>query len=146
MRVPRQLIGAVVLSSAAAGAYYAASGQIDRTGMLLWFASWLFAVGQIEYVHLRISAAQVRTWQQKMRLSEAVCFLHLLMIAASVTTALVGFAPLLLTLAFIPSVIRLGFWLARPWRPLRVHMLGVAELLQGLLFNVLLVAAFLIRG
>jgi hypothetical protein len=146
MRVPRQLIGALVLSSAAAGAYYAATGRIDRTGMLLWFASWLFAVGQIEYVHLRISAAQVRTWQQKMRLSEAVCLLHLLMIAASVTAALVGFAPLLLTLAFIPSGIRLGVWLARPWRTLRVHMLGVAELLQGLLFNILLVAAFLIRG
>ncbi len=68
------------------------------------------------------------------------------MIGASLTAALVDVAPLPLTLAFVPSGIRVGVWLARPWRPLRVHMLGVAELFQGLLFNVLLVGAFLIRG
>ena len=146
MRIPRQLIGALGLSSTGAGAYYAASGRIDRTGMLLWLASWLFAVGQIEYVHLRISTAQIRTWRQRVQLSLTVSFLHLLMIGASLTAALVGFAPLLLTLVFVPSIIRLGAWLARPWRPLRVHILGVTELLQGLLFNILLVGAFLIRG
>lgn len=145
-RVPRQLIGALGLSSAAAGAYYAASGRIDLTGILLWLASWFFAVGQIEYVHLRISAAQVRSRRQKIRLGVAVCFLHLFTIGASLTAAFAGFAPLLLTLAFVPSVIRVGIWLATPWRPLRVHILGVAELLQGLLFNILLVGAFLIRG
>lgn len=75
----------------------------------------------------------------------AVCFLHLLMIGASLTLTFARFAPLLLTLAFIPSVIRLGVWLARPWQPLRVHIVGVTELLQGLLFNLLLVAAFLIQ-
>jgi uncharacterized membrane protein len=146
MRVPRQLIGALGLSSTAAGAYYAVSGRIDRTAILLWFASWLFAVGQIEYVHLRISAAQARSQRQKIRLSIAVCFLHLLMIGASFTAALAGFAPLLLTLAFVPSIIRVGVWLATLWRPLRVHTLGFSELLQGLLFNILLVSAFLIRG
>jgi uncharacterized membrane protein len=146
VRVPRQLIGALGLSSAAAGAYYAASGRIDRTGILLWLASWLFAVGQIEYVHLRISAAQVRSRQQKVRSSLGVCFLHLLMIGASITAAFSGFAPWLLALAFVPSIIRAGIWLARPWRPLGVHILGVSELLQGLLFNVLMIGAFLIRG
>jgi hypothetical protein len=146
MRVPRQLIGAMGLSSAAAGAYYAASGRIDRTGILLWLASWLFAVGQIEYVHLRISAAQVRSRRQKVRSSLGVCFLHLLMIGASITAAFAGFASWPLALAFVPSIIRVGVWLVRPWRPLGVHILGVSELLQGLLFNVLMIGAFLIRG
>lgn len=146
MRVPRQLIGALGLSSSAAGAYYAASGRIDWTAILLWLASWLFAVGQIEYVHLRISAAQLRSRRQKVRLSLAVCFLHLLMIGASMTATFAGFAPLLLTLAFVPSIIRIGVWVARPWRPLGVHILGFSELLQGLLFNILLVGAFFIHG
>src|SRR6478672_1346971 len=143
MRVPRQLIGALGLSSAAAGAYYAASGRIDRTAILLWLASWLFAVGQIEYVHLRLATAQVRSRQQKARSSLTVCFLHLLMIGATLTAAFAGFAPLLLALAFVPSVIRVAVWLARPWRPLGVHILGFSELLQGLLFNILLIGAFL---
>ncbi|MGB9121676.1 MAG: YwiC-like family protein [Candidatus Angelobacter sp.] len=146
MRIPRQLIGALGLSSTAAGAYYAASGRIDETSFLLWFASWLFAVGQIEYVHLRISTAQVRSRRQKLRSSMAVCFLHLLMIGTSITAACTGFAPLLLALAFVPSVIRVSVWLARPWRPLGVHILGLSELLQGLLFNILLVGAFLLHA
>jgi uncharacterized membrane protein len=146
MRVPRQLIGALGLSSTAAGAYYAATGRIDRTSILLWLASWLFAAGQIEYVHLRISTAQVRSRRQKLRISLSVCFLHLLMIGALVAAAFAGLAPTLLALAFVPSIIRLVVWLARPWRPLGVHILGVSELLQGLLFNVLLISAFVIRG
>jgi len=146
MRVPRQLIGAMGLSSAAGGAYYAASGRIDRTGILLWLASWLFAAGQIEYVHLRISTAQVRSRRQKVRSSLGVCFLHLLMIGASITAAFAGFAPFLLALAFAPSVIRIAVWLVKPWQPLGIHILGFSELLQGLLFNILLIFAFIIRG
>ena len=145
MRVPKQLIGALGLSSAAAGAYYAASGQIGSTGILLWLASWLFAVGQIEYVHLRLATAQVKSRLQKVRNSLAVCFLHLLMIGVSIIAALAGFAPFLLALAFVPSVIRVGVWLVRTWRPLGVHILGVSELLQGLLFNMLLIGAFLFQ-
>jgi hypothetical protein len=145
MRVPRQLIGALGLSSAAAGAYYAACGRIDRTGILLWLASWLFAVGQIEYVHLRLATAQVRSRRQKARISLTVSFLHLMMIGAPITAAFAGFAPLLLALAFVPSVIRVAVWLARPWRPLGIHILGFSELLQGLLFNILLIGAFLFR-
>jgi hypothetical protein len=146
MRVPRQLIGALGLSSAAAGGYYAACGRIDRIGILLWLASWLFAVAQIEYVHLRLATAQVRSRRQKARISVAVCFLHLLMIGASITAALAGFVPLLLVIAFVPSVIRVAVWLARPWRPLGIHILGFSELLQGLLFNILLVGAFLFHA
>lgn len=146
MRVPRQLIGALGLSSTAAGAYYAASGRIDRTSILLWLASWLFAVAQIEYVHLRIGTAQVRSRREKLRSSLSVCFLHLLMIATFITAALAGLAPSLLALSFLPSIIRLGIWLARPWRPLGIHILGASELLQGLLFNILLVGAFVVRG
>ena len=118
MRVPRQLIGALGLSSTAAGAYYAATGRIDRTSILLWLASCLFAAGQIEYVHLRISTAQMRSRRQKLRSGLAVCFLHLLMISAALTATFAGFAPLLLALAFLPSIMRLGVWLARPWRNL----------------------------
>src|SRR6478609_973860 len=146
MRVPKQVIGALGLSSTAAGAYYAATGQIGRTGLLLWLASWLFAVGQIEYVHLRLATAQVRSRREKARSSLTVCFFHLLMAGGAIGAALAGLVPLFLGLAFIPSLIRLAVWVARPWRPLGVRVLGVTELLQGLLFSVLLIGAFLVRG
>jgi hypothetical protein len=47
-------------------------------------------------------------------------------------------------LAFAPSIIRLGVWLVRPRQPLGGHTPGFMELLQGHLFNILLVGALLI--
>src|SRR6478752_3997854 len=78
MRVPKQVIGALGLSSTAAGAYYAATGRIGRTGLLLWLASWLFAVGQIEYVHLRLATAQVRSFFFNDTTTTKIYTLHLL--------------------------------------------------------------------
>jgi YwiC-like protein len=145
-RVPKQFIGALGLSSTAAGAYYATTGRLDRTALLLWLASWLFAVSQIEYVQLRLRTAQVRSRRQKLRNGLEVCFLHFLMAGGAIAAGFAGAAPLLLGLAFIPAIVRLGLWIARPWRPLSVHILGFSELFQGVLFNVLLAAAFLVHA
>jgi hypothetical protein len=103
-------------------------------------------VGQIEYVHLRLATAQVRSRREKARSSLTVCFFHLLMAGGAIGAALVGLVPLFLGLAFIPSLIRLAVWMALPWRPLGVRVLGVTELLQGLLFSALLMGAFVVRG
>ncbi len=145
LRVPRQLICALGLSSTAAGAYYATTGRMDRTAIVLWLASWLFAVSQIEYVQLRLRMAQIRSHRQRARDSLEVCFLHLLMTGGAIAAGLAGAAPLLLGLAFIPAMARLTAWIARPWRPLSVHILGFTELFQGILFNVLLTATFLVH-
>ncbi len=146
LRVPKQLIGALGLSSTAAGAYYATTGRMNSTALVLWLASWLFAVSQIEYVQLRLRTAQVRDRRQKARDSLEVCFLHLLMTGGAIAAGLASAVPLLLGLAFIPAIMRLGVWVACPWRPLNLHNLGFSELFQGVLFNVLLAAAFLVRA
>jgi hypothetical protein len=144
-RVPKQLIGAVGLTSTAAGAYYAITGHIDRTALVLWLASWCFAVGQIEYVQLRLRTAKVKSRRQKARDGMGVSLFHWLMTAGAIAAGLAGAAPLLLAVAFVPALARLASWLFRPWRPLGVHILGLSELLQGVVFNVLLAAAFLVR-
>jgi hypothetical protein len=145
VRVLKQLIGALGLTSTAAGAYYAATGRMDRTALLLWLASWLFAVGQIEYVQLRLRSAQVRSSRQKTRSSLPVSIFNVVVMSVAIAAGLAHVSPLLLGLAFIPPVVRLVVWVVRPWRPLGVHILGISELIQGMLFNALLVAAFLIN-
>jgi hypothetical protein len=145
LRVPKQLIGALGLSSTAAGAYYATTGRIDRTALLLWLASWLFAVSQIEYVQLRLHTAQIKDRKQKALDSLEVFFLHFLMTGGAIVAGLAGAVPLLLGLAFIPAIVRLGLWVVRPWRSLDLHILGFSELFQGILFNAMLVTAFLVR-
>jgi len=145
VRVLKQLIGALGLTSTAAGAYYAATGRMDRTALLLWLASWFFAVGQIEYVQLRLRSAQIRLLRQKARSSLPVTIFHVLVMGIAILGGLAHVAPLLLGLAFIPAVIRLAVWVIQPWRPLGVHILGISELIQGVLFNALLVATFLVH-
>jgi hypothetical protein len=145
VRVLKQLIGALGLSSTAAGAYYAATGRMDRTALLLWLASWLFAVGQIEYVQLRLRSAQVRSRRQKALNSLPVSVFHLLVLGIATAAGLAHVAPLLLGATFIPAVIRLAVWIVRSWRPLGVHILGISELAQGIVFNGLLIAAFVVR-
>jgi hypothetical protein len=145
VRVLKQLIGALGLTSTAAGAYYAATGRMDRTALLLWLASWLFAVGQVEYVQMRLRSAQVRSPRQRALNSLAVLAFHLLVMSIAIVAGLAHVVPLLLGLAFIPAVIRLAVWVVRPWRPLGVHILGISELAQGVLFNALLVTVFLVH-
>ena len=145
VRVLKQLIGALGLTSTAAGAYYAATGRMDRTALLLWLASWLFAVGQIEYVQLRLHLAQTRSLRQKARSSLPVTIFHVCVMSFAIIGGLADLVPLLLGLTFIPAIVRLAVWIVRPWRPLGVHILGISELIQGVLFNALLVTAFLIH-
>lgn len=145
VRVLKQLIGALGLSSTAAGAYYAATGRMDRTALTIWLASWLFAVGQIEYVQLRLRSAQVRSSRQRAMNSLAVSVFHVLVMSIAIAAGMAHAAPLLLGLTFIPAVTRLALWIVRSWRPLGVHILGISELAQGIVFNGLLIAAFVVH-
>jgi len=145
VRVFKQLIGALGLSSTAAGAYYAATGRMDRTALTIWLASWLFAIGQIEYVQLRLRSAQVRSSRQRAMNSLTVSVFHVLVMSIAIAAGMAHAAPLLLGLTFIPAVTRLALWIVRLWRPLGVHILGISELAQGIVFNGLLIAAFVVR-
>ena len=145
VRVLKQLIGALGLSSTAAGAYYAATGRMDRTALTIWLASWLFAVGQIEYVQLRLRSAQIRSGRQRAMNSLAVSVFHVSVMSIAIAAGMAHAAPLLLAFTFIPAVVRLAVWIVRSWRPLGVHILGISELAQGIVFNGLLIAAFVVH-
>lgn len=66
-RMPAQVIGAIGLSSAAAGAYYVATGRLDRTAIALWLANWLFAGDQIHFVQLRIRSSRAEGFAEKVQ-------------------------------------------------------------------------------
>lgn len=142
LRTTGQIVGAMGLTATATGGYYAITGSIDFTALLLWLASWLFAAAQIDYVQLRIHTANAHSLRQKLAAGWTVYLLHVALLLAASVAALYERIPVLLVVAFVPSALRLLAWtLATPQR-LRVHRLGVMELLQGFLFNVLLAAAF----
>jgi len=145
LRIPKQLVGALGLTSTAAGAYYVTTGRFDRVALALWLASWLFAAGQIEYVQMRLRTANLRCRRDRIKAGWKICVLHLGLLAGAATTATVLPISKLLPLAFVPAVFRIFSWMFGRVRPLKLYVLGFTELAQNIVFAALLTAAFLRR-
>jgi hypothetical protein len=141
-RMAAQLVGAIGLTSTAAGAYYVVTGLLDRTALILWAANWLFAANQIHFVQTRIHGARSATRSDK--LNSGRWFL-----AGEIVTALLlaaawrlEYLPGLAALAFVPVLIRGLRWFWRGSEPLAIHRLGFTELAHALSFGALFILGF----
>lgn len=143
LRATRQILGALALSSAAAASYYVVSGHIDRTALVLWGASWVFAAGQIEYVQVRMHAAAAHSRAEKARAAWKVYSFHLVLVIITVAAAATGHAPALFAIIFIPAMARLVIWLLSRPEKIDFYLLGFSELFQSVMFSSLLMIAFL---
>lgn len=141
-RMNAQLTGAIALSSTAAGAYYLATGHLNAMAAILWLANWLFAADQIHFVQLRIHSARAVSKREKFRqgkgflLHQAACLLLLGLIWQT------GWLPGLILMAFGPLFLRGCVWFLESPRPLRVHRLGVSELLYAVVFGAFFILNF----
>jgi hypothetical protein len=143
-RMPAQMIGAVGLTSTAAGAYYVATGRLDGTAIALWLANWLFAADQIHFVQLRIRSSHAASFEEKLQQGLPFLLAQIPLLGAILAGCRVGIFPLAAALAFLPVLLRGTFWFIRKPEPLDVHRLGFTELGHALLFGALLGWAFLI--
>jgi hypothetical protein len=139
-----QIIGAVGLTSTAAGAYYVASGHLSYVAFTLWVANWLFAANQVHFVQLRIHAGRLSTVLEKFQQGRVFLVGQLVLLAGVAALSLMGVFPKLTLLAFIPAIARGTLWFLRGQQPLDVHKLGFSELCQVIAFGALLSAAFLV--
>lgn len=143
-RMPAQVIGAIGLSSAAAGAYYVATGRLDATAAALWLANWLFAGNQIHFVQLRLRSSKAETFEEKTQQGLAFLSGQIALIATILVACRLGFFPAAAAVAFLPVLLRGTLWFLRGRQPLDVHKLGFSELGHSLLFGSLLCAGFLL--
>ncbi len=143
-RMPAQIIGAIGLTSTAAGAYYVASGTLDRTAVLLWIANWLFAADQIHFVQTRIRGSKLTSSSAKFARGKWFVFAQIGLIVVLAAAGVYRLMPLWTLVAFVPAFVRGGAWFVRPTQPLDVHKLGFSELAQAIVFGALLVTAFLV--
>lgn len=142
-KMPAQVIGAIGLTSTAAGAYYVATGRFDRTAIALWLANWLFAGDQIHYVQLRIRSSRAETFAEKMRSGLPFFCGQIALIAVVLFAIRLGLFPAAAALAFLAVLLRGTLWFIRARQPLNVHKLGFGELAHAVTFGVLLCIAFL---
>ncbi len=143
-RMPAQIIGAVGLTSTAAGAYYVATGKFDRVALVLWLANWLFAGDQIHFVQVRIRSARAANFDEKMKQGRLFFCGQVVLIGVILAGCRVGLFSALVAVAFVPILVRGALWFFRGPRPLDVHKLGFSELAQAVIFGALLCAAFLV--
>ena len=141
-RMPAQLVGSIGLTSTAAGAYYVATGRLDRTAFALWLANWLFAADQIHFVQLRIRSSRATTFREKLQGGAGFLAGQVALIGAVLAACRYGFFPTAVALAFLPVLLRGTLWFMRKRQPLDVHKLGFTELAHALTFGALLCAAY----
>jgi hypothetical protein len=140
-RTSKQVMGALALTSTAAGAYYVATGAIGREGLLLWITFWFFSATQIEFVQLCIRTANAKSRAQKLSSGRTVLIFHLSLVLAAIVISLTRFTPVLFSLAFLPVLIRIVLWASRPPQKINFHHLGFAELFQSVIFTALVTVA-----
>jgi hypothetical protein len=144
VRMPAQVIGAFGLTSTAAGAYYVATGKLDRIALALWLANWLFAGDQVHFVQVRIHSSRAASLNEKLRQGYAFLGGQIVLLAVVIVLCLLDVFPKLIVIAFVPVLLRGTVWFLRGRQPLDVHQLGFSELAQALVFGALLCAAFLL--
>ena len=140
-RTSSQVLGAIGLTSTAAGAYYVTTGHLDARALALWFANWLFAANQILFVQLRLHAAKVEGighrfaagWHALLGLGITIVLLFGAFEA--------GTLPRRAVLAYHPMILRNLWWYFQKPRPLNVHRLGVRELISAVVFGVIFIIA-----
>ena len=143
-RMPAQIIGAIGLTSTAAGAYYVATGKLDRMALALWLANWLFAGDQIHFVQVRIRASRAANLDEKMKQGLPFFCGQIGLIGVILAACRFGLFPAAMALAFLPVLLRGTMWFVRRPRPLDVHKIGFSELTQALAFGAILCASLML--
>jgi hypothetical protein len=141
-RMNAQLTGAVALSSTSTGAYYLATGHFGPAALIIWLANWLFAANQIHFVQLRIHSARAMTPGEKLLQGRGFLIHQVFSLLLVGLIWRAGWLPGLVLLAFGPLWVRGLAWFLESPRPLRVHRLGVSELLYAIVSGIFFTAAF----
>jgi hypothetical protein len=142
MRMPAQMIGAIGLTSTAAGAYYVVTGHIDMVAYAMWAANWLFACDQIHYVQLRLRTSKIVGIRRRFFRGWAFLIGQFIMLGAVATLGLTTHLPLAAMVAFAPIVMRGMFWVFQKQESLDLQWLGLTELLHSITFGVLMITSF----
>ena len=143
-RMPAQIVGAIGLTSTAAGAYAVATGRLDAIALGLWLANWLFAGDQIHFVQVRIHGSRAVSLEEKLAAGGRFFLGQIALIGLVLGACRYGLLPKTIPLAFIPVLARGTLWLVPGRKPLNVHRLGFTELAHAVIFGVLTSLAFLV--
>ncbi len=146
MTVAGEWLGIAGLTLTAPGAYYAATGLLNATGLLLWLINLLYFGGTVFYIRLKVREQPRRpapaSLAERLRAGQATLVYHLFALALVLWLASFGWVPALAPLAFAPCLAKaLRGVIAWSGRPNMVR-LGVTEIVHSLAFGALVLLAY----
>ena len=138
-RTAAQMVGAAGLTSTAPAAYYVVTGRLDTVAWSLWAANLLFAINQIQFVQLRIHAANATNRRQKLAIGRVFLVGQSLLVALIIAACSEGVFRWYAAMAFLPVLVRGFAWFAVEPAPLAIHSLGKSKLVYACAFGLLVV-------
>lgn len=148
MSLAGELAGIAGLALGAPMAYYAASGRLDGTALVLWLINTLYFGGTVFYIKLKVRQqprlpAPHRPGERLVKAKACLTY-QAAALSLVVLLAALRWAPLLAPLAFVPVTVKVvrGAWQWQDRKSLSLTRLGVAELVHSVAFSVLVIVAF----
>jgi hypothetical protein len=141
-RMVSQIVGTIGLAITAPAAYYVVTERLDRNAWALWIVNILFAGNQVHFVQMRIHSARLSGWAQKIKNGRDFLIGEVLLVIALFSGWRLHVFPGLVTVAFLPLLMRGSAWFVENQKPLAVRRLGWTELAHAIVFGIILIAAF----
>lgn len=147
MSATGEMLGVLGLALGAPAAYYATTGRVDATAAFLWVLTGVYFGATIFYIKLKVRE-QPRlvappSWVDRLYAGRVTIAYHVVMVLTVLLFAVTGSVPLLLSLAFVPAMVKAVNgtmqWTRRP----NLKHLGMVEAIHAAVFAIVLITAYL---
>lgn len=138
-----QILASAGLSMSAPLGYYVAAGFVDHAAMELWMISFLFFLGGVFYVQLKIDAlprkSRLKSLADRFRFAAGTLCLNVVILSLVFFTLRVGSLSSFLILAFVPTFMQAIIGTMRLDRPAKLKRVGIISTVHSIVFAVLVI-------
>jgi hypothetical protein len=137
-----ELIVVVSFAALARATHYASIGNLEATGLSLWLLSALYGGSSIFYVRMLLGGGRPPGNDARPDRRSAVRIYHIALVALVTLIILVGGAPPLVAVAFVPLLAKVIYRTLKLPDSLNIQKTGLFEASQAILFAILVIVAY----
>jgi hypothetical protein len=127
-----QLLSVLAASLAAPAAFYAVTGILNASGLLLWALAAAYFGSSVFYVKMRVTEAHARHPDMADVARRSCAVYHVGLFAT------LAMLPPLAALAYVPVIVRAAVRIIRPTRELNLKQIGWSEVVYSIVFLTLI--------
>lgn len=135
-----QILASAGLSLSAPLAFYVALGNLNHVAFELWMMNFLFFLGGVFYVQMKINAlarkAALNSWPAKFRFAGKTLAIETALLASAVLALRLGSVSPWILLGFVPTIFQAIAGTLRLDHPAKLKRVGVISTVHSILFAV----------